>query len=166
MAGQGTAALELIGEAGDLGALVVPVGGGGLIAGSATAAKELIPGIRVVGVEPAAGDDTRRSLAAGRRVEVPIPRTIADGLMAQVPGELTFEINRRLVDEVVTVSDEQIVGAMGFCFERMKVVLEPSGAVGVAALLAGLLDIRGARVGVILSGGNVSPSRFAELVGS
>jgi threonine dehydratase len=164
MAGQGTAALELIEETGPLDVLVVPVGGGGLIAGSATAAKGVVPEIRVVGVEPDAGDDTRRSLAAGRRIRLPdVPRTIADGLMAQMPGELTFEVNRRLVDEVVTVSDDAVIEAMDFLFERMKVVVEPSGAVGVAALLSGALDVPGRRVGVILSGGNISPSRFSEL---
>jgi threonine dehydratase len=164
MAGQGTAALELIEETDRLDVLVVPVGGGGLIAGSATVAKALVPAIRVVGVEPDAGDDTRRSLATGRRIRLPdVPRTIADGLMAQTPGELTFEVNRRLVDEVVTVSDDAVIEAMGFLFERMKVVVEPSGAVGVAALLSLALDVPGRRVGVILSGGNISPDRFSEL---
>jgi threonine dehydratase len=165
MAGQGTAALELIEEAGPLDVLVVPVGGGGLIAGSATAATAMSPGIRVIGVEPEAGDDTRRSLAAGRRVHLPdVPRTIADGLQAITPGALTFPINRRLVDEVVTVSDEAIVAAMAFLFERMKLVVEPSGAVGLAALLDGRIEAEGRRVGVILSGGNVAPDAFAALI--
>jgi threonine dehydratase len=165
MAGQGTAALELVRSAGALDVLVVPVGGGGLIAGSAIAAKGLVPGVHVVGVEPEAGDDTRRSLASGERVGIPIPRTIADGLMADIPGELTFEINRRRVDEIVTVSDDEIVGGMQFLFERMKVVAEPSGAVGLAALLAGRIDTRDRRIGVILSGGNISAERFSALVG-
>jgi threo-3-hydroxy-L-aspartate ammonia-lyase len=164
MAGQGTAALELVEDAGELDALVVPVSGGGLIAGSATAGKALRPGIRVVGVEPAAGDDTRRSLEAGRRVAIDVPRTIADGLQAAVPGKLTFEVNRRLVDGMVTVTDDEIVEAMRFLFERLKVVAEPSGAVGVAALLEGHVSSPGQRIGVILSGGNVSARRFAELV--
>ena len=166
MAGQGTTALELLAEAPDLDLLVVPVGGGGLIAGCATAAKALRPAIRVVGVEPEAGDDTRRSLAAGERVRIEVPRTIADGLQADTPGELTFEVNRGRVDEVVTVSDAEILDAMAFLFDRTKLVTEPSGAVGVAALLAGRVgDTRGGRVGVVVSGGNVGVARFAELLG-
>jgi threo-3-hydroxy-L-aspartate ammonia-lyase len=164
MAGQGTAALELLGDVPDLDVLVTPVGGGGLIAGCATVAKALSPGIRVVGVEPENGDDTARSLAAGERVELGIPRTIADGLQAPAPGELTFSVNRELVDEVVTVSDQEIVDAMAFLFDRLKLVVEPSGAVGVAALLNGKIDPRGRSVGVVLSGGNVGAARFAELV--
>jgi threonine dehydratase len=165
MAGQGTAALELFDEVGELELVVVPVSGGGLIAGCATVAKGLHSSIRVVGVEPEGGDDTLRSLQAGRRVTLPeVPRTIADGLQVTSPGRLTFEVNRRLVDEVVTVSDPEIVAAMSFLFERLKVVVEPSGAVGVAALLSGRLDAAGARVGVILSGGNIDASRFARLL--
>jgi threo-3-hydroxy-L-aspartate ammonia-lyase len=164
MAGQGTAALELVEEAGPLDVLVVPISGGGLIAGSATAATALLPGIRVIGVEPAAGDDTRRSLEAGRRIEIEVPRTVADGLQAHVPGELTFEVNRRLVDDVVTVADEEILEAMRFLFERMKLVVEPSGAVGVAALLAGRVPPVGPKAGVILSGGNIGAARFGSLV--
>jgi threo-3-hydroxy-L-aspartate ammonia-lyase len=166
MAGQGTVALELLEQAGELDVLLVCVGGGGLIAGCATAAKALVPGIRVVGVEPEAGDDTRRSLAAGKRVRIPVPRTIADGTQASIPGELTFEVNRRLVDEIVTVSDEEIVAAMAFLFERLKVVAEPSGALALAALLSGRVDARGLRVGVTITGGNVSPERFAALLAS
>jgi threo-3-hydroxy-L-aspartate ammonia-lyase len=162
MAGQGTVGLEVLERVDGVDALVVPVGGGGLIAGCATAAKGLAPAVRVVGVEPEAGDDTRQSLAAGERVRVPLPDTIADGLQAPVPGELTFEVNRRLVDEVVTVSDAEIVDAMRFLFERMKVVAEPSGAVGVAALLAGRVPAR--RIAVVLSGGNVGADRFAALL--
>ena len=164
MAGQGTAALELLEDAADLEVLVVPVSGGGLIAGSATAAKGLRPEIRVVGVEPEQGDDTRRSLEAGRRVRIPVPHTIADGLQVDVPGELTFEVNRRLVDVVVTVSDEEIVAAMSFLFERMKLVAEPSGAAAVAAMLQRRVEGTGRRVGAVLSGGNVSSDRFARLV--
>jgi threonine dehydratase len=163
MAGQGTVALELLDAAPDLDVLIAPVGGGGLIAGCSTVAKSLVPGIRVVGVEPEAGDDTARSLATGERVQVGVPRTIADGLQASEPGELTFAVNRKRVDEVVLVSDAEIVDAMTFLFDRMKLVVEPSGAVGIAALLAG--RVRGERVGVVISGGNVVAARFAELVG-
>ncbi|MFB8774747.1 pyridoxal-phosphate dependent enzyme [Streptomyces broussonetiae] len=165
VAGQGTAALELLEETGELDALVVPVGGGGLIAGSALAAKELHPGIRVVGVEPEAGDDTRRSLAAGRRISVPVPRTIADGQAITVPGELTFAVNRRLVDAVALVGDEEIREAMRFAFERLKTVVEPSGATPLAALLTGRVTPLPRRIGVIVSGGNVDAERFAELCG-
>ena len=165
MAGQGTAALELLEEAPQLDVLVVPVGGGGLIAGCATVAKALLPHARVVGVEPEAGDDTRRSLAAGERVHIDVPRTIADGLQAAAPGELTFEVNRRLVDEVVTVTDDQILDAMAFLFDRMKLVTEPSGAVGIAALLSGAVAVRGRKAGVVISGGNVGVARFAALLG-
>lgn len=166
MAGQGTTALELLDEVPELDLLVVPVGGGGLIAGCSTAAKALRPAIRVVGVEPEAGDDTRRSLAAGERIRIDVPRTIADGLQSDAPGELTFEVNRRLVDEVTTVTDAEILDAMAFLFDRMKLVTEPSGAVGVAALIAGRVETAGRRVGVVVSGGNVGVARFAELLGA
>ena len=164
MAGQGTVALELLEDAPELDLLLVPVSGGGLIAGCSTAAKALRPGMRIVGVEPEAGDDTRRSFAAGERVRIEVPRTIADGLQATEPGELTFEVNRQRVDEIVTVSDEEMVEAMVFLFDRLKVVAEPSGAVGVAALLSGRVDAGDRSVGVVLSGGNVGAARFSELV--
>jgi threonine dehydratase len=162
IAGQGTAALELIEDVDDLDAIVVPVGGGGLIAGCATAAKALRPGIRVIGVEPEAGDDTKRSLAAGHRVAIPVPRTIADGQAADIPGELTFSINQRLVDEITLVSDAQIRNAMRFAFDRLKLVMEPSGATGLAALLSGAVTLP--RIGVIISGGNIDSRRFAALL--
>ena len=165
MAGQGTAALELLDEQPGLDLLLVPVGGGGLVAGCATAAKGLEPGVRVVGVEPEEGDDTRRSLAAGERVRIPVPRTIADGQQADIPGRLTFEVNRRRVDAVEVVSDGEILTGMAFLFDRLKVVTEPSGASALAALLAGRVDAAGARTGVILSGGNVGVRRFCELLG-
>ncbi len=164
IAGQGTAALEMLEQAGPLDTLVVPVGGGGLIAGTAIVAEALSPTTRIVGVEPERGDDTRRSLAEGRRVEIAVPRTIADGQAVAIPGELTFAINRRLVDEIVVVSDEEIVAAMTYLFERMKLVAEPSGASTVAALLARRVA-PGGRIGAILSGGNVDAHRFASLVG-
>jgi threonine dehydratase len=164
IAGQGTAALELMEDAPDLDALFVPVGGGGLIAGCATIATDLQPKIHVVGVEPEAGDDTKKSLALGRRVSVPVPRTIADGQAAETPGELTFSINQRLVEGIELVSDEQILDAMRFAFERLKVVVEPSGATALAALLAGKLDHKVRRAGVVLSGGNVDSRRFSGLV--
>lgn len=163
IAGQGTAALELLEEEGELGALLAPVGGGGLIAGSATAAKALYPGIRIVGIEPEAGDDTKRSLEAGRRVTIPVPRTIADGQALHTPGELTFSVNRRLVDAIALVSDDEIRDAMRFAFEHLKIVVEPSGATPLAALLSGRVPDLPQRVGVIVSGGNVDADRFAEL---
>jgi threonine dehydratase len=163
MAGQGTAALELIEDAGELDLLLVPVGGGGLIAGCATAAAALCPGCEIVGVEPEAGDDTRRSLAAGERVRVPVGRTIADGQQIDVPGERTFPVVLERVGAVETVSDAEIVDAMRFAFERLKLVLEPSGASALAALLAGRVPAAGRRTGVILSGGNVDAARFRAL---
>jgi len=166
MAGQGTVALELIEEVGHLGALLVPVGGGGLMAGCATAATLMSPGIRMIGVEPAAGDDHVRSLAAGERVEIAVPRTIADGQAVSAPGELTFAVNQRLVEAFELVSDEEIVAAMAFAFERLKIVLEPSGASALAALLAGRIHGLPERVGVVLSGGNVGLERFHELLGN
>jgi threonine dehydratase len=162
MAGQGTAALELLEDAGVVDTLVVPVGGGGLISGCAAIAKEL--GVRrVVGVEPEAGDDWRRSFAVGEIVAIDVPRTIADGLQTHAPGEHTWEVASRLVDEIVTVTDEQIVAAMRFAFERLKLVIEPSGAVGLAAVREGIVD--GPSIGIVISGGNVSAERFAELLG-
>lgn len=165
IAGQGTAALELFEEVGELELLLVPVGGGGLAAGCSTVAAALWPGCRVYGVEPAAGDDTARSFAAGERVRLEgIPRTIADGQQIDIPGELTFPILQRNLAGVLTVSDGEIVDAMRWARDELEVVLEPSGACALAALVAG--QVWSERVGVILSGGNVSPERFAELTGS
>ena len=163
MAGQGTAAAELIADVGPLDALVVPIGGGGLIAGCGTAAHGLSPGIAVWGVEPQVNDDTQRSITVGRRVTIPIRRTIADGQLVETPGELTFAVNHRVVADVQLVSDDEIITAMSFIFERMKLVIEPSGASALAALLARRWDVERMRVGVILSGGNVDTSRFREL---
>ncbi|RBQ15123.1 threo-3-hydroxy-L-aspartate ammonia-lyase [Spongiactinospora rosea] len=165
IAGQGTAALELLEETGELGALVVPVGGGGLMAGSAIAARALHPAIRLIGVEPENGDDTKRSLESGERVTIPVPRTIADGQALNTPGEITFAVNRRLVDGIALVADEEIIHAMRFAFERLKIVLEPSGATALAALMAGRIDALPRRIGVIASGGNIDAQRFTELLG-
>ncbi|MFD2415201.1 pyridoxal-phosphate dependent enzyme [Amycolatopsis pigmentata] len=163
MAGQGTAALELIEDAGPIDTLVVPVSGGGLIAGCGTAARALLPGVELIGVEPAAGDDTARSLAAGQRVRIPVPHTIADGQQVEIPGALTFEVNRRQIDEILLVEDEALVAAMVFLFERLKIVVEPSGVSALAAVMSNVDRFAGRRVGVILSGGNVGVARFAAL---
>src|SRR5262245_31441630 len=146
MAGQGTVALELIEQAGPLDLLLVPIGGGGLISGCATVAEA--NSVRVIGVEPEAGDDVKRSLEAGERVHIEVPRTIADGQQLPAPGELTFEVIKERVDEIVLASDEEMVDAMRFLFERMKTVAEPSGACAPAALLAGRVE--GARIGVVI----------------
>jgi len=164
MAGQGTAAAELIDEVGPLDLLLVCVGGGGLISGCAVAAHARVPGIEVVGVEPEAGNDVQRSLAAGHVVKIDTPRTIADGAQTQAAGALTFPVIQRLVRRVVTVSDAQLVSTMRFFAERMKMVVEPTGCLAAAALLEGVVPARGQRVGVILSGGNVDLPRFAELL--
>jgi threonine dehydratase len=160
-AGQGTLALELLEQAGPLDRVMVPIGGGGLISGVATAVKALSPDTRVIGVQPEAGDDARRSLEAGRRVEIPIPRTICDGQQAPI-GDNTWAVIRERVDEVVVASDAEVVDAMRFAFERLKLVVEPSGASALAALLAGRLT-NGRSIGVVITGGNVDPQRFAEL---
>ena len=165
MAGAGTVALELLEDAGELDLLLVPVGGGGLISGCATVVKALSPATRVVGVEPQASDDVARSKASGRRERVAVGRTIADGQQLPTPGAHTWRVIDALVDDVVTVSDEQIVAAMRLLFERLKVVAEPSGASALAALLAGAQHEAGSRVGVVLSGANVDAARFATLLG-
>jgi threonine dehydratase len=166
MAGQGTVGLELASDVEDLDVVVVPVGGGGLISGVATAIKALQPQARVVGVEPEAGDDVARSLRAGERVAVTVPQTIADGQQVTTPGERPWQVIRALVDEVVTVSDAEIVDAMRLLFERVKVVAEPSGATALAAVLTGRVALRGGAVGVVVSGGNVDAARFAALTGT
>jgi threo-3-hydroxy-L-aspartate ammonia-lyase len=164
MAGQGTAGLELAEDVPDLALVLVPVGGGGLVAGVATALRAFPPRARIVGVEPQASDDTARSLRAGRREAVAVGRTIADGQQLDRPGERTFPIVAALVNEIVTVSDEEIVAAMRVLFERVKLVAEPSGACALAALLAGRVALDGGRAGVIVSGGNVDAARFASLM--
>jgi threonine dehydratase len=164
IAGQGTAVLELIEDVGPLDVLLVCTGGGGLLSGSALAATTLSPGIAVYGVEPAAGDDWVQSLARNERVTIPVPDTIADGMQTQSPGELTFPIVQALCAGVVTVTDEELCDAMRFAFERLKLVIEPSGAAALAALLTGRVDVRGKRVGVTISGGNVDAAAFARFI--
>ena len=154
IAGQGTAALELLTEIPDVAVLATPVGGGGLIGGCAIAAKALAPGIRVIGVEPAGADDAYQSFRSGVRRAVTAPQTIADGLRGSI-GVLNFELLRRHVDEVVTVSESQIVDAMRVILQDLKLLIEPSSAVPVAAALAGQLGARADRIGIVLSGGNV-----------
>jgi threonine dehydratase len=164
IAGQGTAAAELIEDVGALDLLVVCVGGGGLISGSAVAAQHLAPDCRVIGVEPEAGDDVRRSLRAGRIVHIDVPQTIADGAQTQQPGVLTFATMQALVADVVTVSDAALVRAMRFFAERMKIVVEPTGALAAAAVFEGTVAVAGKRVGVIVSGGNIDSKRYGELL--
>ena len=167
MAGQGTAALELVQQTADTGPLdllMVCVGGGGLISGAATAATALCPGIEVRGVEPEAGNDTQQSLALGRVVHIETPVTIADGAQTQHSGSLTFPVIQALVAGIDTVSDAQLVSTMRFFAERMKMVVEPTGCLAAAALLEGVVAARGRRVGVIVSGGNVDLARYASLL--
>jgi threonine dehydratase len=166
IAGQGTAAKELLEEAGPLDALLVPLGGGGLLSGSALAAKALAPACRVYGVEPEAGNDGQRSFRSGAVVHIETPRTIADGAQTQHLGQLTFPIIRRDVEDVLTATDAQLVEAMRFFATRMKLVVEPTGCLGFAAARGMGKALAGKRVGVILSGGNVDLPRLCELVGS
>lgn len=163
MAGAGTAALELLQDVPDLDALVVPVGGGGLISGSALAAHGLRPTLPLYGIEPEDGDDVRQSLRAGQRECIQPPRTIADGLRTQAPGALTFPVIQQHVADVFTVSDDEIRIALRFVLLRMKQVIEPSGAVGIAAALHGKLPAHVRRVGIIISGGNIDPELLAGL---
>lgn len=166
IAGQGTAALELCEEVEGLDLLVVPCGGGGLLSGSALAAKALRPGCRVVGIEPEAGDDATRSFRTGTLQRVENPQTIADGTRTESLGERTFPLVLEWVDDMETVSEEAIADAVRFLFYRAKLVIEPSGALGVAALLSGAVEARGRRVGVILSGGNVDGATMAGILTS
>jgi threonine dehydratase len=164
MAGQGTAALELLQEVPVLDLLLVCVGGGGLVSGCAVAAHALQPACRVVGVEPAAGNDVQQSFRSGAIVSIDVPRTIADGAQTQQPGRLTFPVIRERVADIVTVSDDALVRAMRFFAGRMKMVVEPTGCLGAAAAFEGAVDVRGRRVGVIVSGGNVDLARYAALL--
>ncbi len=163
IAGQGTAAKELLEETGPLDFLLVPCGGGGLLSGSALSARRLSPGLRVVGVEPERADDATRSFRTGVLQTVDNPATIADGARTPSLGTLTFPLVRTLVDDMVTVSDDDLVRAMRFLWERMKVVVEPTGALGLAAALHGKVAVAGKRLGVILSGGNVDLGQALEL---
>jgi threonine dehydratase len=158
MAGQGTIALELLEDVPDLDVIVTPVGGGGLIPGCAVAAG----GREVWGVEPEAADDARQSLERGERVTIDVPRTVADGLQTTSIGEKPFEVMREQVAGIVTVTDAELVEAMRFLFERLKLVVEPSGAAAVAAVMTG--KVSGRRVGAVISGGNVGAERFAGLI--
>ena len=163
-AGAGTAALELLEDAGPLDVLVAPIGGGGGMSGYATVVKALHPGARVIGVEAAASAVTKRSLEAGERIRIPVPRHLADGQMLTQPGEWTFQVMQALVDEIVLVSDDELLAAMAFLFDRLKLVTEPSGAIATAALLSGHVEPAGRRVGAIVSGGNVGLERFTSLM--
>ncbi len=164
MAGQGTAALELVEQAPGLDTILVPISGGGLMAGAAVAAHGKDPRITMLGVEPEEADDTRQSLVAGRRVTIAAPQTIADGLRVTSPGALTFPIMQQHVAAVMTVREDEIRAAVRFALLRLKLVLEPSGAVGLAAALSGRLPAEARRVGIILSGGNIDPAQLAAIV--
>lgn len=160
IAGQGTVAKELFEETGPLDYLFVCVGGGGLIAGCALAAEQLSAGCRVIGVEPEAGNDAQQSLRSGRIVRIAVPQTIADGAQTTSVGTLTFPIMQRRVADIVTVSDAQLLGQMRFFATRMKIVVEPTGCLAAAAVMNKVVDVRGKRVGVVISGGNVDLAKF------
>ncbi|MDP9919877.1 threonine dehydratase [Variovorax boronicumulans] len=165
LTGQGTAVKELIEETGPLDHLFVCLGGGGLLSGSALSARALSPACKVYGVEPEAGNDGQQSLRAGKIVHIETPKTIADGAQTQHLGEYTFGIIQRDVDDIFTVTDEQLVEAMRFFAERMKMVVEPTGCLAFAGAIAAAKAIEGQRVGIVISGGNVDLSRYASLIG-
>ena len=164
IAGQGTAAKELIEDAGPLDVLLVPCGGGGLLSGCALAAKQLSPTCRVIGVEPAAGDDGQRAFRAGKLVTISLPDTIADGARTMSLGKITFDVIRKNVDDMLTVTDKELLKAMFYLWERMKIVVEPTGALAACALLEGKVDVKGKRVGVVLSGGNCDFKALSALL--
>ena len=164
IAGQGTAAKELIEQAGPLDILLVCLGGGGLISGSAIAAKALNPDCLVIGVEPEAGNDAQQSFRKGKIVKIATPKTIADGAQTQALGHYTFALIQALVDDIVTVSDPQLVSTMKFFAERMKMLIEPTGCLAAAAALEGIVQTKGKRVGIIVSGGNIDLKQFAQLI--
>jgi threo-3-hydroxy-L-aspartate ammonia-lyase len=161
IAGQGTAAMELIEEVGPLDMLVTPLGGGGLLAGTVLAAQVLSPNCAVIGVEPEAGNDGQQSLAKGEVVTIPIPKSIADGALTPSLGDHTFPIIRAGVEKIVTATDAELVKTLRFFAERMKIVVEPTGCLAAAAVLQGVLDCKGKRVGIVLSGGNVDLKALA-----
>jgi len=163
IAGQGTSSLELLDEVGELDLILAPVGGGGLLSGTLLAAKHMLPKVTVIGCEPFGADDAARGIAQGERIVDFIPHTIADGLRTPL-GENTFQIIRELVDDIVLVSEADIVRAMRFIWERMKIVIEPSSAVAIAPLLNGSVEAKDKRVGVIISGGNVDLTQFFDLL--
>jgi len=164
MAGQGTVAKELFEEAGALDMIITPLGGGGLLSGTATAARHFNPDCEVIGVEPEAGNDAQQSLAKGEIVRIETPRTIADAAQSRSLGQHTFPVLQQLGARVVTVSDAQLVDTMKFFAARMKLVVEPTGCLAAAAVFSGQLDVRGKRVGIVLSGGNIDLERFSRLV--
>jgi threonine dehydratase len=164
MAGQGTLALELLQDVGDLDAIVLPIGGGGMVSGCAVAAKGVKPGIRVFGVEPETANDAYLSMKRGERVVIDPPETIADGLRTSAPGKLTLPVIQALVDDILLVTEDEIREAVRFFAMRMKIVVEPSGAVPAAAVLHGKLPAWCRRVGVVISGGNVDPAMLAEIL--
>ena len=164
IAGAGTVGMELLEDVREIEMLLVPVGGGGLFSGCCVVAAHEDPAIECWGVEPEAGDDVRRSFAARERIVIDVPHTIADGLQTQAAGELTFPVILERARGIVTVTDAELVEAMRFAFERMKLVLEPSGAAALAAVLFGKLPIEGRRIGIVISGGNVDLQRFTQLL--
>ncbi|MCA1367598.1 threo-3-hydroxy-L-aspartate ammonia-lyase [Bradyrhizobium sp. BRP14] len=164
IAGQGTAALELFEEIGAMDVLAVPLGGGGLLAGSALSARALSPGCAVIGVEPEAGNDGQQSLRKGEIVHIPVPKSIADGAITTHVGYHNFPIIKRDVDDVVTVTDAQLMETMRFFAERMKIIVEPTGCLAAAAVLQGLIDCAGKRVGILISGGNIDLATFNTLL--
>lgn len=164
IAGAGTAALELFEDVDRIDTLVVPLGGGGLFSGACVVARHVDPTIACWGVEPVAGDDVRQSYAAKKRITIDVPKTIADGLQTQSPGELTFPIIRDLAAGIITVTDDELVDAMRFAFERLKLVVEPSGAAALAAVLNKRIPGAGKRIGIVITGGNIDAARFTGLV--
>ncbi|WP_186160158.1 threo-3-hydroxy-L-aspartate ammonia-lyase [Burkholderia gladioli] len=166
IAGQGTAAAELFQEVGALDAVFAPLGGGGLLSGTALATRELSPGAELYGVEPAAGNDGQQSFAAGSIVHIDTPKTIADGAQTQHLGNLTFQIIRRDVDAILTASDAELVEGMRFFASRMKMLVEPTGCLSFAAVRQRKAQLEGKRVGVIVSGGNVDLEKFCALIGA
>ncbi|WP_339099083.1 threo-3-hydroxy-L-aspartate ammonia-lyase [Yersinia enterocolitica] len=164
MAGQGTAAKELFEEVGELDVLLVPLGGGGLLSGCATVAKALYPNCQVIGVEPAAGNDGQQSFRSGKIVKIETPVTIADGAQTPALGHYTFPVIQERVDNILTATDDQLISAMKFFTSRMKIVVEPTGCLGAAVALGDQLELRGKRVGVIISGGNVDLGRLAHFI--